>query len=260
MAKRSKSRPYRPKGESREHYEARLAIGPIHAGETPEQFEARIQSKLAGGTGAWVNPNARAPRKPPEPRPPKPPATFLGPINAPYEYRKRIERGEYTEKQVRAEYMRLRRILAGRLKTFAAQEPGADFAQRNPLSRYPPQSKLTKQADLLGALAYLRSQLNSAESTVSGYRAERRKQAQWLSLNYGIDLQTREDWDRFSEFMNYARSVQQDNMRYSIGLLYIIGREGIQKIYEEWKANRFDPLNPPQRYLDMVGDDSSGRR
>ena len=240
MARRKKGyRPYRPKGESIEHFEARMQIPSIRWGESAEQFEARVQAQMRGEA---LPPRARKATPPPM-KPAKPPKTFLGVINDPYEYRHAIKRGEYTEAQVRAEYMRLRRILRGRLETFAKYEPDAAWAQRNQLTRYAPQSQLKKQGELLGALAYLRSQLYSRSSSVAGYRQQRQQDADWLELNYGIKLRTNQDWEEFSELMNYLRSFRKEHLKYSEKVLENIAEEGIHKIYEEWKAGRYDPMS-----------------
>lgn len=199
--------------------------------------------------GYLYNKNPKPP-KPPALRKIEPPKRNLPVIYNPYNIRKAVELGEITEKDVKKEYTRLRKMMNRRLEALRkAGREESRFYKYN-LGRYGNISELTP-GHLRDNLARMYHELISDDATVYGQDMKRKKQEDWLKLLYDIDFETEDDWSMFKDMLNYVREGAQEAMYYK-ATMQTLGAVGIKELYNQWKENRFDPLNPPDEYVKMA--------
>lgn len=200
-------------------------------------------------------PGTPAPPKQPKvqkPRKIEPPKRNLPVIYNPYNIRKAVELGQITEADVKKEYTRLRKMMDRRLAALKkAGREESRFYKYN-LGRYGKISELSP-GHLRDNLARMYHELISEDATVYGQDEARRKHEEWLKLLYGIEFENPEDWGAFKEMLDYVREGAQEAMYYKV-IMQALGVEGIQNLYKQWKENRFDPLNPPDAYVQMAAD------
>ena len=108
----------------------------------------------------------------------------------------------YTERELRQEYTRLRDIAQKRVKRLAESEFNESSTYNKWKEGFPKLKDLKTRSDIAHGLSELASFISSPYSSVSGQREVKRSQAQTLEKHYpGLDLSGNK-FDRFTRVMN----------------------------------------------------------
>lgn len=118
-------------------------------------------------------------------------------------YHPDILQNAYTEKELRAEYTRLRDIGQKRIKRLLGSEYAGSATANKWGSGIPRLSEMRNISDLSHALSELASFISSPYSSVTGQREMRRQQRDTLEKHFpGLDLSSDSKFDKFTKVMN----------------------------------------------------------
>ena len=161
-----------------------------------------------------------------------------------------LRAGIHTEKEMRAEYGRLRSILASRARRI---EESGEFEYRivpynMKLDRYKKLSEIPKgpegQRALIYGLRELAAAVESPLSSITGLR-EARKQSLETLYEHGYKFVTKENYEQFARFMELARVMGMNR-------LYDSKRVAEQyKEYKEQKLTETEMLDRFQAWVDQ---------
>lgn len=159
---------------------------------------------------------------------------FAFPISA---YQPDALQNGYAEKELRAEYSRLRSIAQKRLKTLEQSEFAASQTVRYNKGRYKKLSDIESTSELSHLLGDLARFLTAQRGTVSGLRQERERAMETWREQYGVDFVQPEEWVDYSDFLEYLKDVG--------GVPYVdrkgpqekskVDTPALKRYWEEWK-------------------------
>lgn len=133
----------------------------------------------------------------------------------------------FTEAELRKEYTRLRDIAQKRLKRLAASEFHDSEFYRQWSNRFPKLADARSKRAVAIGLSDLEIFLNKREGSVSGMREARKKHISALH-EHGYDFVNEENFDDFTDFMEYARASNYGGMLDSDEVVEMYN-EGLQK-------------------------------
>lgn len=161
-----------------------------------------------------------------------------------------LRAGIHSEKEMRAEYGRLRQVLAGRAKRI---QEGGEFEYRvvpynMKLERYKKLSEIPRgpegQRALIYGLRELAAAVESPLSSITGLR-EARKQSLETLHEHGYKFVTKENYEQFGRFMELARIMGMNR-------LYDSKRVAEQyRGYKEEKLTETEMLDRFQAWVDQ---------
>lgn len=139
-------------------------------------------------------------------------------------------RNPLSEKEMRAEYSRLRAIATKRLKRLGEQVGGADSYYNYYKDMFPKLSELKSKKSVAVKLMTVHDFLTSDMSSLTGRKQIRRKTLRTLK-EHGYGFVNASNISQFGEFMEYARQVLDD---------YIYDSEEVAEFFEFSEANESD--------------------
>lgn len=188
-------------------------------------------------------------RKPPPLRVPKPPERKLDIIYNPWDMKRAVQRGEITMADIRGEYMRLRKIITQRLATMKKYGRDDTRFYKNNYDKYKPQSQLS-DVEVRASLAQVYTQLLNKDSSVAGQDRQRKKQSDFLKLEYGIELTDAEQWRLFGDVMRRMREIYADKMLDSDQFVKWLATQDIRQVYKDVVLST--TTKPPAEYLQYL--------
>lgn len=159
-----------------------------------------------------------------------------------------LKSGIHTEKELRAEYSRLRQILKGRAERVEAsgEFTGRTIPYNMRIERYKPLSEIPKGAEgersLIFGLHELAAAVESPMSSLTGLRNVR-KQALETLQEHGYKFVTSENFEQFGRFMELARIM---------GMNRLYDSKRVAGQYREYTENQLTETEMLDRFQEWV--------
>ena len=149
-----------------------------------------------------------------------------------------IKNNVITEKEARAEYRRLRKVIQSRAKSFERAGLTDNETYRD-IANIPMLSELKNRRELGKAMSDARKFLERKKSTVRGYKEVRREITNSLN-EIGYDFITEKNVESFGRFMEWFRKTREETLYDSMRVAEVFNSATGYKASIEEVKKKFD--------------------